>query len=66
MTYSHLFTVSKISRDIEMPVAEQVHYGNPTTGALGWPAEGPANKRRAMAKEEYLPGNWFKRAIKIN
>ena len=48
-----------------MPVTEQVPYGKPTTEALGWPAGGPINKRLAMAREEYLPGNWLKRATKI-
>ena len=43
-----------------MPVTQQVPYGKPTTEALGWQAGGPANKRLAMAREEYLPGNWFK------
>ena len=49
-----------------MPVTDQVPYGKPTTEALGWPAVGPANKRLAMAREEYLLGNWLKRARKIN
>ena len=53
----------KISRDTVMPVTEQVPYGKPTTEALGGPAGGPANKRLAMAREEYLPGNWFKKNI---
>ena len=56
----------RISRDTEMPVTEQVPYGKPTTEAPGGPAGGQANNRLAMAREEYLPGNWFKRAIKIN
>ena len=49
-----------------MPVTEQAPYGKLSTEALGRPAGGPVNKRLAMAKEEYLPGNWLKRAKKIN
>ena len=48
-----------------MPVTEQVPYGKPTTEALGWQAGGPANKRLAMAREVYLPGNWFKGPQKL-
>ena len=48
-----------------MPVTEKVTYGKPTTEALGWPAGGSVNKRLAMAREEYLPGNWLERDIKL-
>ena len=41
---------------------EHVPYGKPTTEALGRLAGGPINKMLAMAREEYLPGNWVKRA----
>ena len=48
-----------------MPVTEQVPYGKPTTEVLGWLAGGPVNKKLAMAREEYLPENWQKRAKQI-
>ena len=44
----------------KMSITEQVPYGKLTTEALGCQAGGPANKRLAIAREEYLPGNWFK------
>ena len=48
-----------------MPVTEQVPYGKMTTEALGWQAGGPANKRLALAREEYLPGILFKGPEKL-
>ena len=48
-----------------MPVTEQVPYGKQTTEDLGWQAGVPANKRLAMAIEEYLPRNWFKGPEKL-
>ena len=50
----------EIKKDTEIPVTEKVPYSKPTTEALGWLAVGPANKRLAKAREEYLPENWFK------
>ena len=55
----------EIKKDTEIPVTEQVPYGKPTTEALGWLAGGPANKRLAKAREEYLQGNWFMGARKL-
>ena len=55
----------EFEKDIDAPVTEQVPYGKPTTEALGWPASGPANKRLAMAREEYLPESWLERDKKL-
>ena len=49
-----------------MPVTEQAPYGKPIAEAVGGLTGGQANKRLAIAREEYLAGTWFKRAIKIN
>ena len=48
-----------------MPVTEQVPYSKQTTEALGSLAGEPVKKRLALAREEYVPGNWQKRANKI-
>ena len=60
MKKSYPSTVLRIKKDTEITVTEQVPYSKPTTEALGWLAGGPANKSLAKAREEYLPGNWFK------
>ena len=54
----------RIPKDLQTPVTEELPYGKPTTEALGRPAGELVNKRLAMAREEYLPRNWLKRASK--